>query len=155
MLHRIYIVPDTNDELCFVVMALEDELQGLPGKRKQRWRELHVKTLSFPRANFKRAGLGTDDYYSAEFAVEGLEVSYQFKIWEKAPKTMTVLVKENSDLLQLLKVGDTLRVKYYSVKSAYPSHWQKTAVRHITWNDQGRLKGHYLVGLEVVENARE
>jgi hypothetical protein len=101
------------------------------------------------------SGIGTDDYYSAEFVVDGLDVSYQFRIWEKAPKAVTVLVKENSGILQLLKVGDLLKVKYYSSRSVYPSEWQKTAVRHITWNDEGRLRGHYLVGLEIIETARE
>lgn len=112
-------------------------------------RDPHARGKSY------RPGVGTEDYYSAEFAVDGLEVSYQFKIWEKAPKAVSVLVKENSNILQLLKVGDTLKVKYYSMASAYPSEWQRTAVRHITLNDQGRLKGHYLVGLEIVENAKE
>jgi hypothetical protein len=95
----------------------------------------------------------TDEYYSAEFVVDGLGVSYQFKIWKKAPKDVSVLVKETSDIMQALKVGDTLDVRYYSIKSAYPSNRQKTAVRHITWNEQGRLKGHYLVGLEIIENS--
>ncbi len=114
-----------------------------------------MKRYSYAKGNLNCSGVGTNDYYSAEFVLDGLEVSYQFKIWEKAPRAVSVLVKENSDILQLLKVGDTLNVKYYSIKSAYPSDWQKTAVRHITWNDQGRLKGHYLVGLEIIENARE
>jgi len=113
-----------------------------------------VLRLSRIRGKFNNSGVGTDDYYSAEFVVDGLAVSYQFKIWEKTPKAVSVVVKENSDLLQLLKVGDTLNVKYYSIQSAYPSEWQRTAVRHITWNNQGRLKGHYLVGLEIIENAR-
>ncbi len=110
-----------------------------------------MKKYSYARGNFHCSGVGADDYYSAEFLLDGLEVSYQFKIWEKAPKAVSVLVKENSGILQLLKVGDTLNVKYYSIKSAYPSDYQKTAVRHITRNDQGRLKGHYLVGLEILE----
>jgi len=97
------------------------------------------------------SGAGANDYYSAEFVLDGLDLSYQFKIWEKQPKAVSVLVKENSDIMQVLKVGDTLKVKYYSIKSAYPSDCQKTAIRHITRNDQGRLKGHYLVGLEILE----
>ncbi len=114
-----------------------------------------MKRHSTARDKFNYSGVGTDDYYSAEFVVDGLDVSYQFKIWEKAPKAVSVLVKEDCSILQLLKVGDQLNVKYYSSKSAYPSAWQRTAVRHITWNDQGRLRGHYLVGLEILENPRE
>ncbi len=63
-----------------------------------------MKRYSCPRGNLNCAGVRTNDYYSAEFVVDGLEVSYQFKIWEKAPRAVSVLVKENSDLLQLLKV---------------------------------------------------
>jgi len=44
--------------------------------------------------------------------------------------------RENSGILELLKVGDLLNVKYYSRKSAYASKWQKTAV--VT--SQGRIK---------------
>jgi hypothetical protein len=102
---------------------------------------------------FSPSGAGTDDYYSAELVVDDLAVSYRFKIWRKAPKAVSVLVKENSKLLQLWKVGGTLDVKYYSMQSACPPEWQRTAVRCMTWNDQGRLKGHYLVGLEIIENG--
>jgi hypothetical protein len=87
--------------------------------------------------------------------MDGLDVSYQFRTWEKAPKAVSVLVKQNSGILQLLKVGDQFNVKYYSGRSAYPPERQKTAVRHITWSDEGRLRGHYLVGLEIVENTKE
>jgi hypothetical protein len=94
-----------------------------------------------------------DRYYSAEFLVEELGVVYQFKIWDVAESALSLLVNEKSGLLDLLKVGDTLRVKYYSKDSAYQSEYQKTAVRHITKNDEGRLKGHFLIGLEILENV--
>jgi hypothetical protein len=122
---------------------------------EQGFQEKRVNRRLRARGKSNCSGVETDDYYSAEFEVDGLEVSYQFKIWEKAPKAVSVLVKENSNILQLLKVGDTLNVTYYLMTSAYPSEWQRTAVRHITLNDQGRLKGHYLVGLEIIENARK
>lgn len=110
-----------------------------------------MSKYSYAVENPSGSGAGTHEYYSAEFVLEGLDISYQFKIWEKEPRAVSVLVKENSDILQILKVGDTLNVKYYSIKSAYPSDCRKTAIRHITRNDQGRLKGHYLVSLEILE----
>jgi hypothetical protein len=93
-----------------------------------------------------------DRYYSAEFLVEGMEVLYQFKIWDAAPSFLSVLVNEHSQILPRLKVGDTLRVKYYSSDARYPSNYQRTAIRHITRSDEGRLKGHFLVGLEILES---
>ena len=51
-----------------------------------------------------------------------------------------------------LKTGDILEMKYYTRDSAYPFENVRTAIRHVTKKIQGRLKGHYLVGLEILEN---
>ncbi|MEW6669233.1 MAG: hypothetical protein AB1512_28810 [Thermodesulfobacteriota bacterium] len=91
-----------------------------------------------------------DQYHSAEFSFEGPDVNYQFRIWNTASSSMCVLVKENSEVLSLLKVGDTVKVKYYSPDSLYPSEGLSTVIRHITRNEQGRFKGHFLVGLEIL-----
>ena len=90
-----------------------------------------------------------EQYHSAEFIFEGRELHYQFRIWDTASSSMCVLVKENSEVLPLLRVGDTLKVKYYSRNSQCPSESLQTIIRHVTRNDQGRFKGHYLVGLET------
>jgi hypothetical protein len=90
-------------------------------------------------------------YCSAEFLIDGLELPYQFRIQDISAPCLYVLVKENSDIVSRLKVGETLNVKYYSASSSPNKGYQKTAVRQITKNDQGRLKGHYLVGLEILE----
>ena len=93
-------------------------------------------------------------YHSVEFSLKELSVHYQFKIWDTESMPMCVLVREDSDILRLLKVGDTLNVQYYSLGSAYPSDSLATAIRHITRNDQGRFKGHFLVGLEILEGPQ-
>ncbi|MBW2020791.1 MAG: hypothetical protein JRI65_12500 [Deltaproteobacteria bacterium] len=80
-----------------------------------------------------------------------IETPYKFKIWNIASTSMCILVKEDSDILSWLKVGDTMNVKYYSTDLDYPPQYLATAIRHITKNDQGRFKGHYLVGLEILE----
>jgi hypothetical protein len=90
-------------------------------------------------------------YHSVEFSIDGLELPYIFKIWNIASMSMCVLVKEDSDILLRLKLGDTLNIKYYSVGSIDPPKYLETAIRHITKSEQGRFKGHYLVGLEILE----
>lgn len=91
-----------------------------------------------------------EQYHSAEFIFEGVELHYQFRIWDTASSSMCVLIKESSEVIPLLKVGDTLSVKYYSTNSPWPSEALKTIIRHVTRNDQGRFKGHFLVGLEIL-----
>lgn len=93
-----------------------------------------------------------DQYYSVEFSTNGVDPTYQFKIWNIPSTSMGVLVREDSDILPRLKVGDTLNMKYYSTDSVYPSDYLQTAITHITKNDQGRFRGHYLVGLEILES---
>jgi tetratricopeptide (TPR) repeat protein len=68
---------------------------------------------------------------------------------------MCFLIKENSDILPRLRVGDILEMKYYSASSAYESEPRKTVIREITRDDQGPFKGHYLVGLEILEGFPE
>ena len=92
-----------------------------------------------------------DQFYSVEFSIRGLDAPYQFKIWDMFSSCMCILVKEYSDILPRLKVGDTWNMKYYSTGSGYRPECLKTVIRHIIKNDQGRFKGHYLVGLEILE----
>jgi len=90
-----------------------------------------------------------DQYYSVEFSIKGVEFSYQFKIWNVSSKGMCVLVKEDSDILNHLKVGDIINMKYYQDNSVRPTEYLKTEIRHITKDDSGRFRDNYLVGLAI------
>ena len=91
-----------------------------------------------------------DQYYCVEFAIDGFDVTYQFKIWNKTSSDISILVKENSNVLPRLKLGETLNMRYYSTDSGRPPDNLETVIRRIKKNNQGRLKGHYLVGLELL-----
>ena len=94
-------------------------------------------------------------YHSVELSLRGLATQYQFKIWWMGLSPMCFLAKENSDILGLIKVGDTLKMKYYSNDSGYPPECLKTQIRDITRKDQGRFKGHFLVELQILENQEQ
>ena len=96
-----------------------------------------------------------DQYYSLKISIDGLDTAYQFKVWNKATKSMGFLVEEGSDILPGLKIGDTLNMKYYSTDLTYHSEYLETLVRHITKVDQGRVRGHYLVGLEISKSQEQ
>ncbi|MBW2340576.1 MAG: hypothetical protein JRF50_09590 [Deltaproteobacteria bacterium] len=66
-------------------------------------------------------------------------------------KGMCVLVREDSDLLNHMKVGDILRLKYYTTESSKPVEFLKTEIKHITRDERGRFKDVYLVGLSILE----
>lgn len=85
-----------------------------------------------------------------EFSVDGLDIAHQFRIWTKSSNYMCILIKENSGLVPELKVGDVLNLKCYYSDLYAPSECLKTAIQHITKKDEGRFKGHYVVGLEIL-----
>ena len=93
-----------------------------------------------------------DRYYSVEFSLSGCSFAYQFKIWNISTKGICVLVKEGSDLLNHVKVGDVVNLRYCPTDSSRPSELLKTEIKHITRDEQGRFKGVYLVGLSILEN---
>jgi hypothetical protein len=93
-----------------------------------------------------------DQRYSVKFSINGSNVHYQLKILHRAIKSMYFLVKDNTDLFRRLNVGDILNMEYYQTDIAYPSEYLKTVIRHITQKRQARLKGHYLVGLDILES---
>lgn len=95
---------------------------------------------------------GSDQYKRVEFSVDGLPLEYHFKIWYMDSMPMCVVIRENSSVLPRLKVGDKLKMKYYAGHSVHPVDLKKTAIREITKDENGRFKGSYLVGLEILES---
>jgi hypothetical protein len=101
----------------------------------------------------RRTAISNDtcsNYYSVEFSVAGLRTAYQFKIWKDTPENMYVMVKEESEILEKLRVGDILNMKYYSSDESDPFKYHATTIPRISREMEGRLKGHYLVGLEIM-----
>jgi hypothetical protein len=89
-------------------------------------------------------------YYSVELSVEGLEYAHQFKLWSLAQESMCVIVKEDSQILGCLRVGDVLTMRYYTTDAHFPIKDLDTEIRHIGKEEQGRFKGHYRIDLAIL-----
>lgn len=101
------------------------------------------------------SGLPFEEYYSVEIPLDGLEFLHQFKIWNIDQGTLCVVVKEESKILTCIRVGETIKMKYYIQNHAYPPKYLPTKIRHITREDQGRFKGHVVIGLDILEDSAE
>lgn len=91
-----------------------------------------------------------DKYYSVQFSVKDLGYFYQFKIWDVSSKGMCILIGEDSSVVGHLHVGDIIKMQYYLSDAVGSTEEFETEICHITKNEQGRFKGHYLVGLAIL-----
>ncbi len=92
-----------------------------------------------------------DQYYSVDFSIGSGSNVYQFKIWDLSSKGVGLLIKEASSVLDHLKVGDIVNMKYYKADSSTPGEYLKTQIIHISKDEEGRFKGHYLVGISILD----
>ncbi len=91
-------------------------------------------------------------FHSVELSIDGLEFSYQFKIWDINSNAMNIIIKEDSEIINRLKPGNRFNSKYYSDDGSYPMVELNTEISHITKAEEGKFKGHYIVGLIIEQN---
>ena len=97
----------------------------------------------------------TDKYYSVEFKAEAFGRLYRFRLRDIYSKGICILVKETSDLLQQIRVNDTLDMKYYLEKSLEKPENIRTKIQHITKDELGRYQGDYFVDLEILQALKK
>ena len=92
-----------------------------------------------------------DKYYSVQFSVKDLAYIYQFKIRDVSAQGLCILVDENSEVLKHIKPGDVIEMKYYLSESMGTTEAFKTEIRHVTKDADNRFKGHYQIGLLILD----
>ena len=58
-------------------------------------------------------------------------------------------MKEDSAVIAHINAGDVLEMTYYVNEPPGTLENLQTRIQHITMNDSGRFKGHYLIGLSI------
>ena len=89
-------------------------------------------------------------FYSVEFSVGDLAPIYQFKLRRSDARSMFVLIKENSDILSQIEVGNVLNMKFYTTEPTDPVKYFDTQIDEIKNGGEGRFSGHCLVGLSII-----
>lgn len=96
--------------------------------------------------------MGYDQLESVEVSIDGVEHPHQFRIWNTEPASMFFVVKQSSEILDRLRVGDTMKMTYYTKDTFCRTRTMDTKIRHITREDHGRFSGHCLVGLAFADS---
>jgi hypothetical protein len=92
-----------------------------------------------------------DQIHSVQFTKQGLDMTYQFKIRNISTKGMCILVRQGSQVISHLKVGDILDMKYYPEEGKGAIDQSKTEIIHISKGKPGWFEGHCLVGLSILK----
>jgi hypothetical protein len=90
------------------------------------------------------------------FKPPGSDWEYNIKLRDFSTSGLGLLVKEDSDLLKYIRVGDVFAVNYHedSVPMAR-ARYRKVQVRHISFPAAGRPENHRIVGLHFLEHNGE
>jgi hypothetical protein len=91
-----------------------------------------------------------DPFKRVEISIAGLSSIYLFSLRHLSETGLGILVQQSSDIVNHIKVGDILNMKYLAQKPE-PAVEIKTQIKHITKIDAGRYRGHYTVGLKIIQ----
>ena len=123
----------------------------MPPKWQIGRKKMNVQPMAYrPGVRSKPGSNISDRYYSVEFTIAENKILYQFKLWNSASQSLFILVKEGSEMLQRLKEGTVFKTKYYTTDSLRPTVSSETRIKTITRDDNGRFKGHYRIGLDIL-----
>lgn len=92
-----------------------------------------------------------DRYYSVEFQLKETGSLYHFKLRDLSSGGLGILVNENSAVLEHLTVNEILKMKYYPPEASSSAEFITTKIKHITKKERGSFKGHFLIGLSIIE----
>ena len=95
-----------------------------------------------------------DQYRSVEFSLSKTDPIFQSRVQDVSPSGTGIVVNEGSIALKYLKVGQVIDMKYNPENPDDAPEQMKTEIKHITRIDDGRYRGHSLVGLAVKTRSK-
>jgi hypothetical protein len=93
-------------------------------------------------------------FHSVEMKLASLPI-YLFKLKEISSNGACFMVKEGSVILKHLQVGQILNMRYHADDEVEPSEVFKSKIKHITKALENPYKGHYAVGIMLLEKQTQ
>jgi hypothetical protein len=88
--------------------------------------------------------------YRVEIKLVGAPI-YQFRVNDVSSDGAGILIKEDSKFLNMIEVGQIVDTEFISPQGTDPAGNYRAEIRHITKPNKGKNKGHFLVGLKILE----
>jgi hypothetical protein len=102
------------------------------------------------RESEKRKSL--DRFYCVEINLGSPLPIYQFKVRNISGHRACVLVKEDSSILKSLKIGQKLKMNYWSGEHLGATKTWQVQIKQITKQIHGSLKGHVIVDFSITNS---
>lgn len=92
--------------------------------------------------------------YRVEIKLIGKPI-YQFRVIDLSNKGAGLLIKDDSEFLSMIKIGQLIDANLISPKGSNPSGMYKAEIKHITKPEKGQRKGHCLAGIAISKNPSQ
>ncbi len=113
-------------------------------------RESSEKIAEEKRILPRSMGLGT---HRVEIKFVGKPI-YQFKVRDVSSAGAGFLVRDDSGFLKLIEINQILHVDFISPEGSNPSGLHQAEIKHISRSEDGRFKGHRLIGISIHERLQ-
>lgn len=90
---------------------------------------------------------------SVEFTPGISGMPYHFKLRDFSAQGFGILVRKDSKVLDFLKPGDILAMKYYSGQERTAPVPYQAEIKHISSPEEGKFEGHLIVGLLLIDES--
>ncbi len=88
---------------------------------------------------------------SVEFIPGEKKISYHFKLKDFSSKGFGIIVRKDSKVLEHIKTGDVLNMKYHPSEAIANPEAHLTKIQHISEPEPGKHIDHMIVGLLIIE----
>ncbi len=92
-----------------------------------------------------------NQYRSIEIDLQKNLPVFQFQLRDISPCGLGIIVKEDSEVLEHLKAGQMVTIRYNPKNPHDTAYHIKTEIRHVTHVAEGRYSGHYLIGFAILK----
>ena len=90
---------------------------------------------------------------SVEFIPGENKTAYHFKLRVFSSKGFGIMVRKDSKVLNHIKAGDVLDMKYHPEEATAHPMSHRTQIKHISEPEFGKHQDHILIGLLILEKS--
>lgn len=98
----------------------------------------------------KEERIESQENASVEFILGNDKIAYHFRLRDFSSKGFGIMVRKDSKVLNYIKEGDVLEMKYHPEEATRNPASHQTQIKHISKTEPGKQLDHVLIGLLIL-----